>query len=138
MASWRGRLFKFGLRAAAWSSRTPWARQVSTPLLSLLGAALARTRGIARSSDPRTLAESWQRAFPSKRDVPIVEVTGDTAFAEIHTVCPLRASGDLEACHRMMAYDRAFAARAGAKFVVLESQATPGVTHCRVSLTPVR
>ncbi|MFT3714223.1 MAG: hypothetical protein QM817_41700 [Archangium sp.] len=132
MASWRGRLFKLGLRGAAWASRNSWASKVSTPLLSALGRAVARGRGVKRESEPRALAEAWQRAFPSKRDVPIVEVTEREAFAEIHTVCPLRASGDLDACHRMMAYDRAFVANAGGKFVVLESQATAGVTRCRV------
>ena len=35
-----------------------------------------------------------------------------------------------------MAYDRAIAARAGAQFVVLASQATPGVEVCRVALRP--
>jgi hypothetical protein len=136
MASWRGRLFKLGLRGAAWASRNSWAQVVSTPLLSALGSALAHGRGVRPQSEPRALAEAWQQAFPSKRDVPIVSVEGSTAFAEIHTVCPLRGSGDLDACHRMMAYDRAFTARAGGKFVVLESQASPGVTRCRVSLTP--
>jgi hypothetical protein len=33
-----------------------------------------------------------------------------------------------------MAYDRGFAAQAGAHFFVLESQASPGVKVCRVAL----
>ncbi|MBL8910639.1 MAG: hypothetical protein JNM17_08060 [Archangium sp.] len=136
MASWRGRLFKLALRGAAWSSRNSWASVVSTPLLSAIGNVLARSRGVQTQHQPQALAETWQRAFPSKREVPIIGVTEREAFAEIHTVCPLRGSGDLAACHRMMAYDRAFVARAGGKFVVLESQATPGVTRCRVSIAP--
>jgi hypothetical protein len=34
----------------------------------------------------------------------------------------------------MMEYDRAVARAAGGRFVVLESQAEPGVTACRVAL----
>jgi hypothetical protein len=82
------------------------------------------------------MAEAWQRAFPSGRPVPIVGEDATTAYAEIRSRCPLRGSGDVAACWRMMEYDRAFAARAGARFVVLASQATPGVTACRVAIRP--
>jgi hypothetical protein len=82
------------------------------------------------------MAEAWQRAFPTPEHHPIVAIDDTTAYAEIHTRCPLRGTGDVEACWRLMAYDRAFAARAGARFVVLASQATPGVKVCRVALRP--
>jgi len=63
-----------------------------------------------------------------------VLVDATTAYGEIHTPCPLRGTGDLEACHRMMSYDRAFVGRAGGRFVVLSSQAEPGVRVCRVAM----
>jgi hypothetical protein len=55
-------------------------------------------------------------------------------YAQIHTPCPLAGTGDLRACHRMMEYDREVVRHAGGQFVVLESQATPGVKHCRVAM----
>jgi hypothetical protein len=78
----------------------------------------------------------WQRGFAAKREVPIVEVHEDLVIAEIRTQCPLRGTGDLAACHRMMAYDRAVVGRAGGQFEVLESQATPGLVRCRVAIRP--
>lgn len=58
----------------------------------------------------------------------------DTVHARILTPCPLRGTGDVHACHRMMAFDRAVLRRAGGQFVVLRSQAEPGVTRCQVAL----
>ena len=80
------------------------------------------------------LGTAWQAGFPSAKQVPIERVTADTVFARIETPCPLRGSGRTAACWRMMEYDRAIAAAAGGQFVVLQSQAEPGVTQCRVAL----
>ncbi len=80
------------------------------------------------------LGTAWQQGFPSAKQVPIEAVTADTVFARIETRCPLRGSGRTAACWRMMEYDRAIAAAAGGQFVVLQSQAEPGVMHCRVAL----
>ncbi len=80
------------------------------------------------------LGAAWQRGFPSPKQVPIEAVTADTVFARIETPCPLRGSGQTAACWRMMEYDRVVAAAAGGQFVVLQSQAEPGVTTCRVAL----
>lgn len=115
------------------------ARAGRTGALESAGRAVARWRGIEPARDARAIAEAWQRAFPSPKEIPIVEVdeATSTAYAEIRTPCPLRGSGELETCHRMMAYDRAFAERAGGRFVVLRSQAEPGVTVCQVALRPL-
>jgi len=80
------------------------------------------------------LGAAWQAGFPSPKQVPLERVTPDTVYARIETPCPLRGSGRTAACWRMMEYDRAIAAAAGGQFVVLRSQAEPGVTHCRVAL----
>jgi hypothetical protein len=80
------------------------------------------------------LGTAWQQGFPSSKQVPIEAVTADTVFARIETPCPLRGSGRTAACWRMMEYDRVVAAAAGGQFVVLRSQAEPGVTSCRVAL----
>lgn len=116
------------------------ARADRTDLLERAGRALARWRRIDRALEPRAIAERWQRAFPSAKQVPIVEIDSltATAYAEIRTPCPLRGTGELETCYRMMAYDRAFAQAAGGSFVVLRSQAEPGVSACRVALRPAQ
>lgn len=66
--------------------------------------------------------------------MPVTGIDARTVYAEIHTPCPLRGSGDVHACHRMMEYDRAVMRCAGAQFVVLRSQAEPGVTRCQVAM----
>jgi hypothetical protein len=99
-----------------------------------MGTLAARLRGVAPTKDAAELGRWWQLAFAAKKEVPITSVDAEAAFGEIHTPCPLRGSGDLEACHRMMAYDRAYMARAGADFVVVRSQAEPGVTVCQIAI----
>jgi hypothetical protein len=119
LARWRGP----GRAPAEWS-------------IAALGRVVARLRGVtpAEATDAAALGATWQRAFAAKKQVPIIAVDATTAYGEIHTPCPLRGSNDLEACHRMMGYDRAFMARAGGRFVVLQSQAEPGVTVCKIAV----
>ncbi|MEM7434960.1 MAG: hypothetical protein AAF436_07395 [Myxococcota bacterium] len=74
--------------------------------------------------------------MPNPKVMPITHVDGETAYGEIQIRCPLRGTGDVRACHRLMAYDRALMRPAGARFVVLESQAEPGVEHCRIAIRP--
>lgn len=132
-----GRTFDAALRVTATTARIPGMKRATEGLLGGVGALWARLRvptPPGPTDDVRALAEAWQEAMPSKRSVPITSVDATTAHAEIHVTCPLRGSGDVAACHRLMAYDRAFAARSGARFVVLQSQAQPGVTVCKVAL----
>ncbi len=110
------------------------AGQRAQSAIEAFGDAVGRWRKVRRGDDPTSLGATWQRAFPAKKQVPIVRIDETTAYGEIHTECPLRGSGDLEACHRMMAYDRGFMRRAGARFVVLRSQAEPGVTVCQIAI----
>lgn len=100
---------------------------------ALAGLAIRHKR-IGPAADLHALGRAWQSGFPSARQVPIERVTEDTVYARIETPCPLRGSGATAACWRMMEYDRAVARAAGGQFVVLQSQAEPGVTVCRVAL----
>jgi hypothetical protein len=108
------------------------------PLSNLATRALARytakAKRIGLATDVASLGALWQRSFPSKKQVPIESVSGDTVIAQIHTPCPLRGTGDVHACYRMMEFDREVLRQAGGQFVVLDSQATPGVTYCRVAM----
>ncbi len=121
------RLLAFMARRPAWSGATE-------RLVSGMAGATIRGKGLRRANSLHDLGEQWQRSFPARKQVPITAVSATTVLAEIHTPCPLRGSGDLQACHRMMGYDRAVAAHAGGQFIVLQSQAQPGRTHCEVAL----
>jgi hypothetical protein len=119
------RVFDLGLAGLARLVRRPRWHGLARALLRGLAAAATRLRGVRPAATPAGLAAAWQRVFPSERMVPIERIDGDTAHAAIHVNCPLGGTGDVHACHRLMEFDRAVAARAGANFVVLESQAEP-------------
>lgn len=105
-------------------------------LMRGLAKAAIRVKGIREARSVAELGEQWQRAFPSRKQVPITRVDETTVYGEIHTQCPLRGSGDVQACFRMMEFDREILRKAGGEFVVLASQAEPGRTHCEVAMRP--
>lgn len=114
-------------RPALWPVSRAWSH-------GLAGLAIRRRKICQATRQISDLGTAWQRGFPSPKQVPIEAVTPDTVFARIETPCPLRGTGRTAACWRMMEYDRVVAAAAGGQFVVLRSQAEPGVTSCRVAL----
>ena len=75
--------------------------------------------------------------FPDPAEHPITQVANGTVRAEIRIRCPYRGTGNVEGCYRMMEYDRRMMEKIGAQFVVLRSQAEPGVTACQVALRPL-
>lgn len=112
-------------------------REAVSPLLEATAGWVRRYRGaVAEPLAGEALGRAWQRLMPNPRVMPITAVEGETAYGEIRVRCPLRGTGDVEACHRLMAYDRALMGPHGARFVVLESQAEPGVERCRVAMRP--
>lgn len=122
------------LAAMAFFARRPRLEQVSYALGRCLARLTVRAKRIGRAREAAELGPLWQRSFPSKKQVPIESTSHGTVIAQIHTPCPLRGSGDLNACHRMMEFDREVLRRAGGQFVVLQSQAAPGVQFCRVAM----
>lgn len=82
----------------------------------------------------REVVYEWQRMFPSKDINRIVEIGENTAYAQVCVECPLRGTGDVLACYRLMEYDRAMLKKIGGQLVVLRSQAEAGVTVCDVVL----
>ncbi|MEK9968930.1 MAG: hypothetical protein VW600_07325 [Ferrovibrio sp.] len=114
-------------RPALWPLSRAWSHW--------LAGSTIRRKGIDLTTGQLSdLGAAWQRGFPSAKQVPIETITADTVYARIETPCPLRGSGQTTACWRMMEYDRVVAAAAGGQFMVLQSQAEPGVTQCRVAL----
>jgi UDP-N-acetyl-D-mannosaminuronate dehydrogenase len=135
MSKW---VIKHGMQAVLWFSaqlaRRPALSRASDGLMRMLARGVTRSKRISAVADVAALGKAWQRGFPSAKQVPIELISADTVYAQIHTPCPLAGTGDLRACHRMMEYDREVVRHAGGQFVVLESQATPGVKHCRVAM----
>lgn len=80
------------------------------------------------------VGKEWQRMFPSRKEVPITGIEDGTVYAEIHTKCPHRGTGNVDGCYRMMEYDRKMLERIGGQLVVLRSQAEPGVEVCQVAI----
>ena len=129
------RAFNLGLsaNAALTRSRAKWVEQrVLTPAFVRLTQLVRGRREVA--PDAASLGAEWERLLASKKTAHVTHVEGETAYGEISVHCPLRGTGDVHACHRLMAYDRALVKAAGGEFVVLESQAEPGRTTCRVAI----
>lgn len=122
------------LRALASIARRPALAPASDAITRTLASLVVRSKGIRRTERLQDIGPLWQRAFPSRAQVPIDGISVDTVHARILTPCPLRGTGDVRACHRMMEFDREVLRRAGGQFVVLQSQAEPGVTECRVAM----
>jgi hypothetical protein len=122
------------LGTSAWLARRESMNAVTEWLMNSLAKATIKSKNIREATDLEDLGKQWQRGFPSAKQVPIKSVTENTVFAEIHTPCPLRGTGDVHACYRMMQFDRKVVEQAGGKFVVLSSQATAGNEFCTVAM----
>lgn len=85
------------------------------------------------------LAEAWQSMMPpdGQEFFKLEKITADTAYAQIHLHCPLRGTGDVNACHKLMNYDRELMRTVGAQLVVLESQSNSGKPFCRLAIRPL-
>lgn len=99
-----------------------------------LASTTIKNKKIAKANSLEELGKQWQRGFPSDKQVPITHIDNDTVYSEIHTLCPLRGTGDTTACYRMMHYDRKIVDKAGGQLVVLKSQAESSVNHCELAM----
>jgi hypothetical protein len=135
------RAFNAGLslNVALTRSRARWLEQrVATPAFVRLTQLVRGRRRVEPTA--AALGAEWERLLASKKTAhlthvePATAAAPETAYGEITMRCPLRGTGDVEACHRLMAYDRALVEAAGGQFLVLDSQAEPGRTSCRVAI----
>lgn len=131
-------LVKYSVQAilsfTAWIAQKEALNAVTKAFMNAIARATIKSKGIREAKSLEDLGKQWQRGFPSSKQVPIKEITDETVVAEIHTPCPLRATGDLNACYRMMQFDREVVKEAGGQFVVLSSQVTPGNNFCTVAM----
>ncbi|NRB58616.1 MAG: hypothetical protein HRU50_01590 [Winogradskyella sp.] len=82
------------------------------------------------------LAQSWQAMMPpdGQEYFKIKDTSEDTAYTEIHLHCPLRGTGNVEACYKLMNYDRQLMNAVGGQLIVLESQSNSGKNYCRLAI----
>lgn len=122
------------LHISAWLARRERLNAVTQWFMRFLAGIVIRRKNISPQTTLSELGQAWQQAFPSVKHHPITKIDDTTVYGEIHTNCPLRGTGDVHACHRMMEFDRTIAHRAGGEFVVLRSQSEPGVTVCQIAM----
>jgi hypothetical protein len=128
------RLVAWVRQAVAWPNRHPSWRPFSDWLMRRLAHVAMRKAGARAADNLEELHEQWERSAPALASYKLVKIEKDTAYAEIHSECALRGTGDVGACYRMMEYDREVMHRIGGELVILESQASPGRTFCKVAM----
>lgn len=128
-------LFNYLIHVTHWLTKKEGRYLIGRPFLRFLGSATLLIKRGKHKSEIGSVGREWQKMFPSKKMVPVVKEETDTVFAEIRTTCPYRGSGNVAGCYRMMEYDRKMLETIGADFVVLRSQAEPGVDTCLVAMT---
>jgi hypothetical protein len=128
------RLVGWVRRVVAWPNRHPSWQPFSDWLMRKLAHIAMRKAGAKPAYNLAELHDQWARSAPALASYELVRIEQDTAYAEIHSECALRGTGDVGACHRMMEYDREVMRGIGGELVVLESQARPGRTFCTVAL----
>jgi hypothetical protein len=122
------------LQVFAFSVRRKYLQSFAQKLAHFLANSTIQSKKIHKAQNLEELGKMWQKGFPSAKQVPIKAIDSTTVFAEIHTTCPLRGTGDTYACYLMMEYDRKIVEKAGGEFVVLASQAELGRTFCQVAM----
>ncbi len=118
-------------------SRFPRLEPVSLWMARVYARIVLGVLGRRPQSSPRDLADEWNRLMPEPRSAfPVLDADTETARVEIRVRCPLRGSGDAEACWRSMEFDRALIAASGGRLVVMESQSVTGGDRCRLAIRP--
>jgi|KBSSwiStaDraftv2_1062776.scaffolds.fasta_scaffold1263693_1 hypothetical protein len=116
------RLVAIVRKLVAWPNRHPSLQPFSDWLMRRL-ARIAMTRAsVKEAHNLQQLHEEWSRSAPALANYKLTRIEGDTAYAEIHSECALRGSGNVGACFRMMEYDREVMRKVGGELVILESQ----------------
>jgi hypothetical protein len=127
-------IVRIARKIVAWPNRHASLTFFSTWLMRRLARIAMRKAQAKPASDLMELHAEWGRSAPAMARYKFISIEQETIYAEIHSDCALRGSGDLMACHRMMEYDREVLREVGGELVVLESQATPGRHFCKVAL----
>lgn len=123
------KILAFFAKRNAFAKLTHWATQKN----ATLNLKINRPKPATQVAD---LAKSWKELMPydGQEFFKISSITEDTAYTEIHLHCPLRGTGNVEACYKLMNYDRRLMKGIGGKLVVLESQSNSGKAFCSLAI----
>ena len=126
------RMLSFLARRSYLDGLTQWVTRMVAQLNLLLNKP-------PRSESPSELAETWRNLMPldGQENFTIEAVDDKTAYTQIHLHCPLRGTGDVHACYKLMNYDRALMRKVGGELIVLESQSNSGKPYCRLAIRPL-
>jgi len=88
------------------------------------------------ATNVEALAHAWQQMMPSDAQdkFTIDGITTNTAQVKIDIQCPLRGTGNAEACYKLMNYDRTLMRKVGGELIVKESQSNSGEDHCILAI----
>lgn len=131
-------VFNLALSLLAWLARRPRLDSLTRWLTKKLAQLNLALNQPPTASDAASLAKVWQQLMPpdGRHHFPIKSTQDGTAFTEIHLHCPLRGTGRVDACHKLMNYDRQLIKAQGGQLIVLESQSNSGKSYCRLAIRP--
>lgn len=111
-------------------------RRSIVPITTLLARINLKLNKPSKTDDIARLAETWKVLMPpdGQEYFKISTITKDTAYVEIHLECPLRRSGNVNACHSFMNYDRELMKNIGGNLIILESQSNSGKPYCTLAI----
>ncbi len=111
---------------------------VTTWLLTTLLAKLTLlSKKGSKQGTPEAITEEWLRMFP-RGICSLDRIEDGTGYGLVHADCSLVGTGNVQACYKMMNYDRELIKKLGGTLTVVESRADPAVTkHCRVAIRPI-
>ncbi|WP_210423613.1 hypothetical protein [Croceivirga thetidis] len=123
------KLFSIFAKRSYFDNLTEWVTRKTARLNILLNKPVTGT-------NVKDLANSWIDLMPpdGSSNFKVDMITNDTAYTEIHLHCPLRGTGNVEACYKLMNYDRQLMSAIGGDLVVLESQSNSGKGFCRLAI----
>ncbi|OJJ21503.1 hypothetical protein BKI52_13240 [marine bacterium AO1-C] len=130
--------FKFTLRIFAFFAK----RKIFTRFTQFLTTKSAKLNIKLNNPQPATdakaLAKVWQQMMPpdaqDKFTIGKIDQDTDTARVKIGIKCPLRGTGNVEACYKLMNYDRTLMKAVGGELIVEKSQSNSGEGHCILAI----
>lgn len=105
-------VFKIGLVIGAFSARMGW-DSFTRHFMRLNARSVLFIRRAETKQDITDAGREWKRMFPASGMQEIISSDADTVYAETHVRCPLRDSGDVKACYKVMAFDRCLLEKIG-------------------------
>ena len=132
----RQKVFDLTLKILAFISKFSWLDGITQKLTTALAQMNVTLNKADRKATVSDLAHSWKSMMPPDGEAffHISKVEEKTAYAEIHLHCPLRGTGRVHDCYKLMNYDRQLMDKVGGQLIVLDSQSNSGKNYCRLAI----